>query len=128
MVPRDVARYRISRERLSTKLGEPVRGVVAARIVAAFVFLGGFSVLTLHERSARYYGAPGVVLRGHSPSAAGAEESDERLCCSGIRAWAGELPAKRDCGDWKITQCGSGSAFMCSSDDHGRAQEPSDCC
>ena len=52
MEPPDVAQYRVSRERLSTKLGEPVRGVVAARIVAAFVFLGGFSVLTLHERSA----------------------------------------------------------------------------
>src|SRR5262245_25080378 len=104
MEPPDVARYRMSPERRSTRLGEPVRQVVAAWIVAALVLLGGFSVLTFHERSARDYGPPGVALRGHSPSVAGAEEPDERLCCSSIRACASASPAKRDCGDWMIAQ------------------------
>ena len=70
MEPRAVARYRISRDRRWTSLSEPVRQVVAAWIVAALVLLGGFSILTFHERSARVYGAPGVVLREHSPPAA----------------------------------------------------------
>jgi hypothetical protein len=123
-----MARYRMSPKRRSTRPGEPVRQVVAAWIVAAFVLLGGVSVLTFHERSARDYGPPGVALRWHSPPVAEADETDERLCCSGIRACQSELPAVRDCDDWMISQFRSGSASMCSSDDYGGARELADCC
>jgi len=127
MEPPDVARYRMSPKRRSARLGEPVRQVVAAWIAAAFILLGGFSVLTFHEHNARDYGAPGVALPWHPPPVAGAGEPDERLCCRRIRACASELPDERACDDWMNTQSRSGSASMCSSDDY-RGEEPVDCC
>ena len=122
MEPRAVARYRISRDRRWTSLSEPVRQVVAAWIVAVFVVVAGLSVLAFHF-GGRDGGAAAVALRWHSPPVARAEESDEPLCCSGIRACASESPAERDCDDWTITQSLGSSGFMCSYDDHGRAEE-----
>jgi hypothetical protein len=59
MEPRVVAR--ISRERRSTSLSEPVRQVVAAWIVASLVLLAGLSVLAFHERDVCDNGAAVAV-------------------------------------------------------------------
>jgi hypothetical protein len=117
MEPRAVAR--ISRERRSTSLSEPVRQVVAAWIVASLVLLAGLSVLAFHERDVCDNGAAVAVPRWHPPAVAYAEESDEFPCRSGIRACSNELPAERDGSDRTITQFRGDSAFICSSNDYG---------
>src|SRR5690348_14228259 len=99
----------------ATISSEPVRQVVAAWIVAVLSLWAGLSVLAFHEGGIRDDGLAAVALRWHPPPVAGHEESDEGLCCSGIRTCRGGLLTQCDCSDWTITQSQGDSASMCSS-------------
>ena len=128
MEPRAVVQRRTGRGRWLTSSSEPVRQVLAAWIVALFVLVGGFSVLVFYPRGVCHDGATAVIPRRHPPPVTGAEELDGTPRRSGARAWASESPVERDSTVRMIAHFRGDAAFMCSRNDHGEAQESSDCC